>query len=61
MVPSKPDCKLTVVIWDTGASFGFNSFSINFIDYVRADIHVKYVTKFNRFTGIGSTIQNLLI
>ena len=46
-----------MLIWDTGGSFGLTPFRSEFIDYVRADITVIYVTKSNHFIGVGTTIQ----
>ena len=45
--PSSANVKNTVLIWDTGASFGLTPFRSDFIDYVKCDIQVKDVTKVN--------------
>ena len=60
MLPLKPDYKSTILVWDTEASFGLTSLRIDFIDYAKADITVKYVTKVNWFIGIGVTIQKFI-
>ena len=55
--PSSANVKNTVLIWDTGASFGLTPFRSDFIDYVKCDIQVKDVTKVNTVIGIGTTIN----
>ena len=60
MVPLKPDCKLIMFIWYTGALFGLNIFRSDFIDYVKADIPVKYVTKVNQVIGIVTTTHTFV-
>lgn len=57
ILPTRPSYKNTVLIWDTGASFGLTPFRSDFIDYVEADIPVKDVTKVNRVIGIGTTLH----
>ena len=47
----------TVIVLDTGASFGLIAFKSNFIDYVNCNIPVKDVTKVNTVIGIGLTIH----
>ena len=42
-----PTPTFTPLIWDTGASYGLTAFKNDFIDYHKADISVKDVTKFN--------------
>ena len=51
------DPRTTVIIWDTGASFGLTPFKIDFIDDVKCNIPVKEVTKFNSVIGILTTIH----
>jgi len=57
---SSQDPRLTVLIWDTGASYGLTPFRSDFIDYVKCDIPVKDVTKVNRVIGIGTTIHKFV-
>ena len=57
ILPSSPCYKNTILIWDSGASFGLTPFRSDFIDYVEADIPVKDVTKVNRVIGIGTTLH----
>ena len=51
--------KSLILIWDTGASFGITPFRSDFIDYVKADIAVKDVTKIIKVIGIGTTLHRL--
>ena len=60
IVTSKPDCKLTMFIWDSGESFGVTQFRSDFIDYVKANIPVKDVTTVNRFIGIVTKINKFV-
>ena len=39
------DTHTTMLIWDTGTSFGLTPFKSNFIDYDKCNIPVKDVTK----------------
>jgi hypothetical protein len=55
--PNRASVKNTVLIWDTGASFGLTPFRSDFVDYVECDIKVKDVTKVNTVIGIGTTIS----
>ena len=41
-------------IWDTGASFSLAPFRSDSIDYVEADIPVRYVIKVSSFISIGA-------
>ena len=52
------DTKSLIPIWDTEASFGMTKFLSNSIDYVKADISVKDVTKINHMIVIGTTLHN---
>ena len=52
----KNDPKTLILIWDLGASFWLTPFRSDFIDYVKADIPVKDVTKINGEIGIGTTL-----
>ena len=61
MIPSNIDYKWNVLIWYTGVEFGLTLFRIDFIDYFKADITVKYITKVNQVIGIGTTIHKLLM
>ena len=45
------------MIWDTRSSFGLTPFRSDFIDYFKADIPIKYVTKVNWVIIIGNTIK----
>ena len=54
------DPRTTILIWDTGASFGLTPFKSDFIDYVKCDIPVKDVTKVNKVIGIGTTIHKFV-
>ena len=54
------DPRTTVLIWDTGASFGFTPFKSDFIDYVRCNNPVKDVTKENTVIGIGTKIHKFV-
>ena len=49
--------KSLILIWGTGASFGLTPFWSDFIDYVEANMAVKYVTKINKVIGIGKTLH----
>ena len=49
-----------ILIWDTGASYGFMMFRRNFIDDVKYLIPVKYATKINRVIGIGTTLHKFI-
>ena len=60
MVPSNPNYKSIMLIWDTGASFGLTLFRSDFIHYVKADIPVKDVTKVNRVISVGATIHKFI-
>ena len=60
MLTSGEKYKNTPLIWDTGASFGLNPFLSYFIEYVEADIPVNDVTKVNRVTVVGTTIQKMV-
>jgi hypothetical protein len=51
------DPKTTMLIWDTGASFGLTPFWSDFIDYVKCEIPVWDVTKVNKVIGIGTTVH----
>ena len=51
------DPKTTMLIWDTGASYGLTPFRSDFIDYVQCDIPVRDVTKVNKVIGIGTTLH----
>jgi hypothetical protein len=55
------DPKTTMLIWDTGASFGLTLFWSDFIDYVKCKIPVRDVTKVNKAIGIGTTLHKLLM
>ena len=59
MVPSKTDCKSTMLIWNTVESFDLTPFRSDFIDYIKAYTPVKYVTKVNLVIGIGTKIHFL--
>jgi hypothetical protein len=48
--------KTTMLIWDTGASFGLTHFWREFIDYVKCKIPIRDVTKVNKVFGIGTTL-----
>ena len=50
----------TVIIWDTGASFGSTTFKSYFISYMRCSITVKDVTKVNTVIVIGTTIHKFV-
>ena len=60
MVPSKPDCKSTMLILYTGAPCGLTPVRSDFVSYVKADIPVKYFTKVNGVVGIGITIHTFV-
>ena len=49
-----------MLIWDTVTSFIWTPFRSDFIDFVKADINVKYVTKVNQVIGIGTTIKTFV-
>ena len=49
-----------ILVWDTGASYELTPFRSDFIDYVKCDLPVKYVTKANRVIGIGTTHHRLI-
>ncbi len=49
--------KITMLIWDTGASFGLTPFWSDFIDYVKCKISVQDVTKVNKVIHIGTTLH----
>ena len=49
-----------MLIWDTGASFGFTPFKSDFIDGVKCNTPVKDVTKDNTIIGIGTTIHKFV-
>ena len=49
-----------MLVWDTGSSYGLTPFRSDFIDCVKCDILVKYVTKVNRFIGIGTTLHKFI-
>ena len=54
------DTRTTVIIWDTGESFGLKQFKINFIDYLKCIVTVKEVAKFNTVIGIGTAIHKFV-
>ena len=54
------DPKTLVLIWDTGASYVLIQFWIDFIDYVKYDIHVKDVTKTNKVVDIDTTLHKMV-
>ena len=54
------DPRTTVLIWDTGASFGLTPFKSDFIDYVKCNTPVKDVKKLNTVSGIGTTIHKFV-
>ena len=60
MVPSNPDYKSIMLIWNTGATFGLTPFRSDFIHNVKANIIVKDVTKVNLVIGIGTTIHKFI-
>ena len=50
----------TVLICDTGTSFGLKPFKSYFIDYVNFNIPVKDITKVNTVIGIRTTIHKFV-
>ena len=54
------DTRTTVIIWETGELFGLTQFKINFIDYLKCNITVKEVAKFNTVIGIGTAIHKFV-
>ena len=54
------DPRKLIFIWYVGASYGLTPFRINFIDYVKCDIMVKYVTRINRVMGIGTALHKYI-
>ena len=54
------DPRTTVIIWDTGASFGLAPFKSDFIDYVKCNTPVKDVKKVNTVIGIGTIIHKFV-
>ena len=54
------DPRTTVLILDTGASFGLTPFKSDFIDYVKYNILVKDVKKFNNVIGIVTKIHRFV-
>jgi hypothetical protein len=55
------DPKTTMLIWDTGASFGLTPFISDFIDYVKCKIPVWDVTRVSTVICIGTTLHKLLM
>ena len=49
-----------ILIWDMGASYKLIPFIIDFIDYVKCNIPVKYGTKINRFIVIGTIFHKFI-
>ena len=50
----------TVIIWDTGVSFGLTYFKSDFIYYMKCNNIVKEVIKDNTVIGIGTEIYNFV-
>ena len=44
----------TLLVWDSGASFGLTLFCADFIDYAECDIDVKDNSKLNKVIGFGT-------
>ena len=49
MVHLNSDCKSVVLIWGIVSSIGLIPFRSDFVDYVKADIPVKDITRLIRF------------
>ena len=54
------DPRTTMLIWDTGTSFGLTPFKSDFIHYMKYNTPVKEVTKVNNFIGIGTKIHKFI-
>ena len=52
--------RTTMLVWDTGDSYGLTPFRSYFIDYVKCGIPVKDVIKVNRVIGIVTTLHNFV-
>ncbi len=53
-VKTSDSFKITMLIWDTRASFDLTPFCQDFIDYVQVEMPVKDVTKVNTVIGVGT-------